>query len=116
MWMETHTERETEDKFHMFVDTATYYYYGEDIIFSDLVAFICDPVTVNHGYFGEPYMVVGAAMDERGNYSDMWKSESFTWYESDKRPISELIAKIEGTEKSDAKLMSCVPSRVYNSK
>jgi hypothetical protein len=116
MWMETHTERETEDKFHMFVDTATYYYFGEDIIFSDLVAFICDPVTVNHGYFGEPYIVVGAAMDERGNYSDMWKSESFTWYESDKRPISELIAKIEGTEKSDAKLMSCVPSRVYNSK
>ena len=100
----------------MFVDTATYYYYGEDIIFSDLVAFICDPVTVNHGYFGEPYMVVGAAMDERGNYSDMWKSESFTWYESDKRPISELITKIEGVEKSDAKLMSCVPSRVYNSK
>ncbi len=117
MYMETITERDTEDKFHMFVDTATYYYYGEDIIFSDLVAFVCDPVTVNHGYYGEQCMVVGAAMDERGNYSDMWKSEEFTWYESDKRPISELIAKIESNEQSAAtKSLSVAPSRVYSSK
>ena len=117
MYMETLTERETRDKFHMFVDTATYYYYGEDVIFSDLVAFVCDPVTVNHGYYGEQYMVVGTAMDERGNYCDMWKSESFAWNESDKRPINELIAKIESNEQSTAaKSLRIAPSRVYSSK
>lgn len=117
MYMETITERETADKFHMFVDTATYYYFGEEIIFSDLVAFVCDPVTINHGYYGESYIVVGAAMDEKSNYSEMWKSDSFTWYDSDKRPISELIAKIEAQEQSaKAATLRITPSKVYNSK
>ena len=117
MYMETITERATEDKFHMLVDTATYFYFGEDVIFSDLVAFVCDPVTVNHGYFNEEYIVVGAAMDERSNYSDMWKSESFTWYEEDMRPISELIEKIESVEQSaSVTALSITPSRVYNDK
>lgn len=97
MWMETITERATDDRFHMFVDTETFYTYGEQIIFSDLVAFVCDPITITYGSYDTPYYVLGAAMDEIGNYSEMWQSESIVWSMEDKRPIEELIEKIEGS-------------------
>ncbi len=103
MWMETITERETPDSFHLFVDTDTYYAFGEEIMFEDLVSFVCPKVSVTYGLYDVEYFVLGAAMDERGNYSEMWRSEPFSWSNSDLRPIEELIEKIEEEEASNSK-------------
>lgn len=111
MWMETITERPTDNRFHMFVDTDTYKMYGDEVMFADLVGFVCDPVTVTYGIYGMPYYVLGAAMDEIGNYSEMWRSESFAWSLEDKRPIEELIAKIEGTASTAQVKPMCLDGR-----
>ncbi len=97
VWMEVKTDTPTDDIFTYFVDTDTYDYYGEDIIFFDLLIDTCDPVSTALAQYGFDYYICAAAFDYKGNVTPMWRSESLKFSASDTRPAEELIAKLDAS-------------------
>ena len=94
MWMEVKTDKPTNDIFTYYVDTLTYEYYGEDIIFFDLLIATCDPVSTALAQYDYDYYICAAAFDYKGNVTPMWRSESIAFSASDARPAEELIEKL----------------------
>lgn len=94
MWMEVKTDIPTKDIFTYYVDTFTYEYYGEDIIFFDLLIATCDPVSTALAQYGYDYYICAAAFDYKGNVTPMWRSEPIAFSASDARPAKELIEKL----------------------
>ena len=103
VWMEVKTDKPTDDIFTYFVDTYTFDYYGEEIIFFDLLISTCDPVSTELAQYGFDYYICAAAFDYKGNVTPMWRSEALTFSLSDARPAEELVAKLDGSTR--AKIM-----------
>ena len=93
--MEIKTDTPTSDIFTYFVDTETYDYYGEDVIFYDLLISTCDPVSTALAQYDFNYYICAAAFDYKGNVTPMWRSEALQFSASDARPAEELIAKLD---------------------
>lgn len=105
VWMEVKTDTPTDDIFTYFVDTDTYYYYGEDVIFFDLLIETCDPVSTALAQYDFNYYICAAAFDYKGNVTPMWRSESLKFSASDTRPAEELIAKLDASPSAKAVLV-----------
>lgn len=75
----------------------TYYYYGEDVIFFDLLIDTCDPVSTALAQYGFDYYICAAAFDYKGNVTPMWRSEALKFSAADTRPAEELIAKLDAS-------------------
>lgn len=105
VWMEVKTDTPTNDIFTYFVDTDTYDYYGEDIIFFDLLISTCDPVSTAVAQYDFDYYICAAAFDYKGNVTPMWRSESLQFSASDTRPAEELIAKLDASPSAKAVLV-----------
>lgn len=97
VWMEVKTDTPTNDIFTYFVDTNTYDFYGEDVIFFDLLIDTCDPVSTALAQYDFNYYICAAAFDYKGNVTPMWRSESLKFSPADVRPAEELIAKLDAS-------------------
>ena len=105
VWMEVKTDTPTNDIFTYFVDTDTYDYYGEDVIFFDLLISTCDPVSIDLAQYGFDYYICAAAFDYKGNVTPMWRSEALKFSASECRPAEELIAKLDASPTAKAVLV-----------
>jgi hypothetical protein len=99
MWGEIFTEQPTQDLFYCIYAADKLVTGGTDAIFADLVSYTCKKTSMFTGQNDKLYVMCAVAMDYRGNYSEMWMSEPFSYHydESTKRPLNELIEKIHGT-------------------
>ena len=111
VWMEVKTDTPTADIFPYFVDTDTYDYFGEDVIFFDLLIATCDPVTTAVGQYGFDYYICAAAFDYKGNVTPMWRSEPLKFSASNTRPAEELIAKLNASPTAKAVLVRSAVTR-----
>lgn len=95
MWAEIITEVPSQDVFIDLCEPAEFEK-GDDAVFENLVSYSSPHLSILTARSGVEFVMCGATMDYRGNYSEMWKSEPFT-YEynaTTKRPIEELISKL----------------------
>lgn len=99
MYSEIITEKPSRDVFHFHYDTEDFYDLGEEGVIEDLTAYSYSPVEVIAGRMGVEFIMCGITMDYRGNYSELWTSEPFAFDYSPetKRPIEELLDKINST-------------------
>ena len=99
MWMEIVTEQPSTDVFHYHYELSDLEQLGEQAIFDDLVSYNYKHTEVIAAMSGVEFVMCGVTMDYRGNYSDMWISEPFSYVYSQetKRPIEELLERISGT-------------------
>ena len=105
MWGEIFTEQPTQDLFYCIYAADKLVTGGTDAIFTDLVSYTCKKTSMFTGQNDKLYVMCAVAMDYRGNYSEMWMSEPFSYHydESTKRPLNELIEKIHGTPTTQRK-------------
>lgn len=105
MWGEIFTEQPTQDLFYCIYAADKLVTGGTDAIFADLVSYTCKKTSMFTGQNDKLYVMCAVAMDYRGNYSEMWMSEPFSYHydESTKRPLNELIEKIHGTPTTQRK-------------
>ena len=98
MWAEIITEQPTPDLFYCIYKAEELVTGGTDAIFADLVEYTCNKSQFLTGMNDTLYVMCAVAMDYRGNYSEMWVSEPFSYNlnASTKRPISEYIEKVHG--------------------
>lgn len=96
MWSEIVTAEPATDVFHCIYRADRFAFEGEQAIFDDLVSYACPTTQLLTGESGVLYVMCAVTMDYKGNYSDMWVSDPFTYeYSADtKLPIDELLAKI----------------------
>lgn len=94
LWAEIITEKPSQDVFIGHFEPSEF---DEGSVFEDLVAYASTPVSYLTARSGVEFYMCGVTMDYRGNYSEMWKSELFSYeYNANtKRPIEELLAKLE---------------------
>lgn len=99
MWAEIITEQPTPDLFYCIYKADELVTGGTDAIFADLVSYTCDKAQFLTGMNDTLYVMCAVAMDYRGNYSEMWVSDPFSYNlnATTKRPISEYIEKVHGT-------------------
>lgn len=105
MWAEIFTEQPTQDLFYCIYSADKVVTQGVDAIFADLVSYTSKKTSLFTGENGKLYVMCAVAMDYRGNYSEMWMSEPFSYnYDaSTKRPLSELLDKLYNTSTSERK-------------
>lgn len=98
MWAEIITEQPTPDLFYYIYEAEEFVTGDTDAIFADLVGYTCKQSQFLTGMNDTLYVMCAVAMDYRGNYSEMWVSEPFSYNlnASTKRPISEYIEKVHG--------------------
>ncbi len=107
MWVELKSEKPTQDIFCAHFDLDKFATLGHAGLFDSVVSYSAPSSTMAlAGMSGVEFVLCGVVMDYRGNYSDMWLSEpfSYTYNESTKRPINELIEKLSSETRS-GKLM-----------
>ena len=100
--MEVKTSEPTTDIFSDFIYKADYDYHGYDLMFYDLLIDTCDPYYVTTvewewndvGIFANCY-ACAAAFDYKGDVTEMWMSDIYSWTMDDIRPIEEFIEKYE---------------------
>ena len=100
--MEVKTSEPTTDIFSDFIYKADYDYHGYDLMFYDLLIDTCDPYYVTTvewewndvGIFANCY-ACAAAFDYKGDVTEMWMSDLYSWTMDDIRPIEEFIEKYE---------------------
>lgn len=113
MYAEIFTEKPTDISFYCIYSANEVVAGGTDWIKEDLVSsgYAQGSVDLFSGQNGKLYIMCAVTMDDRGNYSDLWMSEpfSFTYSQSTKRPITEFIDKM-GLDK--AKTQSELPASV----
>lgn len=99
MWAEIFTEQPTNDLFYCIYKAEELVTGGTDAIFADLVSYTCNKSQFLTGMNDTLYVMCAVAMDYRGNYSEMWVSDPFSYNlnATTKRPISEYIEKVHGT-------------------
>ncbi|MBR2435976.1 MAG: BACON domain-containing protein [Alistipes sp.] len=102
VWMEVKTDTPTSDIFTYFVDTETYKFYGEDVIFFDLLISTCDPVSTALAQYDFNYYICAAAFDYKGNVTPMWRSDAINFQPDDCRPAEELIEKLNSSTRAQA--------------
>ena len=114
MWAEIETEKPTKYVFHSIYRMDEIVTSGMDAVFADLVSYRSDHVQFLSGENGVNYVMCAVAMDERGNYSEMWVSEpfSYTLNKDTKRPIEELVNKL--TPQTEPAKRSNLELRVNN--
>ena len=97
MWAEIFTEHDTPDLFFS-VYAADKVVVDPDWVFQDLIAYTSNKTQVLVGENDKLYIMCAVAMDYRGNYSEMWMSNPFSFHydASTKRPLSELVEKVYG--------------------
>lgn len=105
MWGEIFTEQPTQDLFYCIYAADKLVTDGTDAIFADLVSYTCKKTALFYGENDKLYVMCAVAMDYRGNYSQMWMSEPFSYHydESTKRPLNELIDKLNNTPAAQRK-------------
>lgn len=107
MWAEIITEKPSQDVFVFFYEPSELE--DESLVFEDLVSYPSPMVSCLTGRSGVEFVMCGVTMDYRGNYSDMWQSEPFTYvYPDAKRPIEELLSKL-ATPAQTGRLMLVAP-------
>ena len=99
MWAEIITEQPTPDLFYCIYKAEELVTGGTDAIFADLVSYTCKQSQFLTGMNDTLYVMCAVAMDYRGNYSEVWVSDPFSYNlnATTKRPISEYIEKVHGT-------------------
>lgn len=109
MWAEIITEKPSQDVFYFHYEPSELDA-GEDAVFADLVSYPAAPVSFLTARSGVEFVMCAVTMDYRGNYSDMWKSELFSYeYNAEtKRHIEELISKLISPSRK-GKLMVVAP-------
>ena len=105
MWAEIFTEQPTQDLFYCIYSADKVVTQGIDAIFADLVSYTSKKTSLFTGENDKLYVMCAVAMDYRGNYSEMWMSEPFSYHydESTKRPLNELLDKLYNTPTSERK-------------
>lgn len=105
MWAEIFTEQPTEDLFYCIYSAEKVVTQGTDAIFTDLVSYTSPKTSLFTGENGKLYVMCAVAMDYRGNYSEMWMSEpfSYNYNATTKRPLNELLDKIYNTPAAQRK-------------
>ena len=89
-------------------------YDAQDIVTTDLAVIAADvcatpavdgPACFFSGENGDLYVICGVVMDYKGNYSEMWISEPFSYSltEDSKRPVSEFLDRLGLTPEAQAK-------------
>ena len=96
MWGEIFTEQPTQDLFYCIYSADKVVTQGTDAIFADLVSYTSKKTSLFTGENDKLYVMCAVAMDYRGNYSEMWMSDpfSYNYNASTKRPLSELLEKV----------------------
>ena len=100
--MEVKTSEPTTDIFSDFIYKSDYDYHGYDLMFYDLLIDTCDPYYVtavewewtSTDIFANCY-ACAAAFDYKGDVTEMWMSDLYSWTMDDIRPIEEFIEKYE---------------------
>ena len=105
MWAEIFTEQPTQDLFYCIYSADKVVTQGIDAIFADLVSYTSQKTALFTGENDKLYVMCAVAMDYRGNYSEMWMSDpfSYNYNASTKRPLSELLDKLYNTPTSERK-------------
>lgn len=109
MWMEVFTEYPTPDIFHLHYEATKLESMGEEGIFKNLISYSYTPTQVVAARSGIEFIMCGVTMDYRGNYSDMWISEPFSYdYTPEtKRPIEELLERTSSTRGGKLVMVGC---------
>ena len=98
MYGEIFTEKPTDVSFYSIYSASEIVSGGTDWIKADLVSsgYAQGSVSLFSGQNDKLYIMCAVTMDERGNYSDLWMSEpfSYTLNQTTKRPLSEFIDKM----------------------
>ncbi len=105
MWAEIFTEQPTQDLFYCIYSADKVVTQGMDAIFADLVSYTSKKTSLFTGENDKLYVMCAVAMDYRGNYSEMWISDpfSYNYNTSPKRDLSELLDKLYNTPTSERK-------------
>lgn len=105
MWAEIFTEQPTQDLFYCIYSADKMVTQGMDAIFADLVSYTSKKTSLFTGENDKLYVMCAVAMDYRGNYSEMWMSDpfSYNYNTSPKRDLSELLDKLYNTPTSERK-------------
>ena len=105
MWAEIFTEQPTQDLFYCIYSADKVVTQGMDAIFADLVSYTSKKTSLFTGENDKLYVMCAVAMDYRGNYSEMWISDpfSYNYNTSPKRDLSELLDKLYNTPTSARK-------------
>ncbi len=98
IWAEIFTTQPTEDLFYCIYSADKVVTGGGDAIFNDLVSYTSPKTSLFTGENKKLYVMCAVCMDYRGNYSEMWMSEpfSYNYNATTKRPLDELIDKLFG--------------------
>lgn len=107
MWSEIVTAEPAIDVFHCIYSAEEYMNNGEAGIFEDLVSNASPHTQLLTGENGKVYVMCAITMDYKGNYSDMWVSDPFTmtYNSSTKRPIEELLDRLNGTSATTSRAL-----------
>lgn len=102
MWIEVTTEEPTPDIFCAHYDIDKFGALGHDGLFDAVTSYNTTRIQAVAGMTGVQFVICGVVMDYRGNYSDMWLSEPFSYdyNATTKRPIDELIEKLNSDTRS----------------
>lgn len=105
MWAEIITEQPTKDLFFNIYKAEELVIGGSEAIFEDLVSYTCKQTELFTPMTDKLYVMCAAAMDYRGNYSEVWMSDpfSYSYNAATKRPIEELFEKLNNTPTSERK-------------
>lgn len=106
-WSEIVVKTPTPDMYHYHY-TLDSIMYGEEYIIADLTSYDSTPqwqmLTAREDVV---FVMCGMALDYRGNYSELFMTEPFTYNLDQRRPIEELIGYLEaGTTRGKLMLMS----------
>lgn len=107
-WSEIITEQPTTDIFHHHYEPSDFETMSINEIIEDLTYYNYEPTQVLVARSGIEFVMCGLTMDYRGNYSDLWISEPFSYEYTPqtKRPIEELLEKIDGTRSGKLMLVN----------
>lgn len=101
MWAEMITQEPTIDMFFHHYELSKIAELGNEGIVADLLAkYPSKSVTMLSGRNDIQFVMCGVAMDSRGNVSDLWMSDPFSFNLADKRPREEFLAKFNSAAPS----------------
>lgn len=116
MWVEVETEQPSQDIFCIHFDMEEFASLGTEGLFNEVIRFNSEPMQILAGMSGVDFVLCAVTMDYRGNYSDVWVSEPFSYSltAETKRPISELVEKFSSNTRSGHLMMVGAPKTERN--
>lgn len=110
MWAEMNAAEPTPDMFYYHYEPSEIMELGTDGIVADLLAhYPSKKISVLSGRNDVPFVLCGVVMDERGNISDLWMSDPFSFNLADKRPTEEFLAKFNSSSASAYRPLAAAP-------